>query len=421
VARWVVAGDVAEVMGFDLAVPLRCGPGDVHGARVAVRRLRSDLRTFRSLVDAAWVDARRAELGPVGAALAPIRHIDVVLGYVMSAVEDRPRCDREVGVLATQLLDMRVEACRRLRVVLGGDGFLGSVVELARAASELPVDAHPLSDAQEPAADVLPGLVRRPWRHLKQAAGALDRESGRGADRDDLRVWARHCRYAAEGCAPVLGEAAWRLADAATALHGVLGDLNDATMVARWLDDPPADLTVPPGLRRRLSGMLGEVATTAEAAWPGMLERVLAAKAATQTPTGARPVTAAGGVVWRRGPGGVEVLVVHRPQHGDWSLPKGGAYPGERAEVCALREVEEETGLRCRLGAELLPVGYRNQNGRRKTVRYWAMTPVGGVFTPQAEVDEVRWLPLADALGLVGRARDWTVLAALPAALEVAR
>ena len=62
-------------------------------------------------------------------------------------------------------------------------------------------------------------------------------------------------------------------------------------------------------------------------------------------------VRAAGGVVSRRNERGeVEVLLVHRPHHGDWSFPKGKLEPGETDEECALREVWEETGLRCRLG-----------------------------------------------------------------------
>ena len=66
-------------------------------------------------------------------------------------------------------------------------------------------------------------------------------------------------------------------------------------------------------------------------------------------------VKAAGSVVWRRGAGGIEVAVAHRPHRGDWSLPKGKLDPGEAWEEAALREVEEEIGLRCKLGRELSP------------------------------------------------------------------
>ena len=104
-------------------------------------------------------------------------------------------------------------------------------------------------------------------------------------------------------------------------------------------------------------------------------------------------VRAAGGVVVRDG----TVAVVHRPRYDDWSLPKGKLDPGESWEQAALREVEEEIGLRCRLGAELSPVEYTDRKGRTKMVRYWLMEPVGGEFVPNEEVDEVRWMPYAQA------------------------
>ncbi len=124
-------------------------------------------------------------------------------------------------------------------------------------------------------------------------------------------------------------------------------------------------------------------------------------------------VQAAGGVVWRRGSGGLEILLVHRPKYDDWSLPKGKLDAGETSEKAALREVEEETGLRCSLGAELPPVTYADRHGRAKVVRYWAMEPVGGQFSPNHEVDEVRWVTPAGAGALLSYARDRRVTESL--------
>ena len=120
-------------------------------------------------------------------------------------------------------------------------------------------------------------------------------------------------------------------------------------------------------------------------------------------------VRAAGGVVLRDG----RVAVVHRPRYDDWSLPKGKLDPGESFEDAALREVEEETGLRCRLVRELPAVEYEVR-GRPKLVRYWAMevedeTP----FVPGDEVDEVRWLDPTEALALLTYERDREVLRAV--------
>ncbi|HSH59858.1 MAG TPA: NUDIX hydrolase [Acidimicrobiales bacterium] len=131
---------------------------------------------------------------------------------------------------------------------------------------------------------------------------------------------------------------------------------------------------------------------------------------------GEERVRAAGGVVWRRqeeGAGVTEVLLVHRPKYDDWSLPKGKNEPGESDEDCALREVHEETGLSCELGAHLGDIFYTDQKGRPKTARFWAMHPTGGAFTPNEEVDEVKWLPVPDALTAVTRRQDGDVIGLL--------
>lgn len=126
------------------------------------------------------------------------------------------------------------------------------------------------------------------------------------------------------------------------------------------------------------------------------------------------PVRAAGGVVWRPSAGGdVEVLLVHRPKYHDWTIPKGKADPGESDEDCALREVEEETGLCCELGEHLADVAYVDGRGRPKVARYWSMRPVSGSFVPGDEVDEVLWLPLGEAARRLTYERDAPVLLAL--------
>ena len=118
-------------------------------------------------------------------------------------------------------------------------------------------------------------------------------------------------------------------------------------------------------------------------------------------------IRAAGGLVWTRwGNGPLRILVVHRPKYDDWSLPKGKANAGESDSICALREVEEETGLSCSLGEELGSSRYLDRKGRAKSVRYWAMEPLGGRFIPNQEIDEVRWLPAEEAARLLSYERD---------------
>ena len=122
-------------------------------------------------------------------------------------------------------------------------------------------------------------------------------------------------------------------------------------------------------------------------------------------------IRAAGGVVRRRrADGGDEIVLVHRPAYDDWSLPKGKLEDGEREEDAALREVEEETGLQCRLERELATTRYRDARGRRKTVRYWLMEPVSGTLAAANEVDDARFVLLDEARELLTYARDVEVL-----------
>jgi 8-oxo-dGTP diphosphatase len=114
-------------------------------------------------------------------------------------------------------------------------------------------------------------------------------------------------------------------------------------------------------------------------------------------------VKAAGGVVLRDG----RIAVVHRPRYDDWSLPKGKLDPGESWEECALREVREETGLHCTLAGELSHTSYTDRKGRTKVVRYWLMTITGmEPFTPDDEVDELRWLEPRQAAALLSYPHD---------------
>jgi 8-oxo-dGTP pyrophosphatase MutT (NUDIX family) len=125
-------------------------------------------------------------------------------------------------------------------------------------------------------------------------------------------------------------------------------------------------------------------------------------------------VKAAGGVVLRRtNSGRWEVAVVHRPVRNDWSLPKGKLEAGETYEDCALREVEEETGLACQLSRFVGCTEYRDRRGRPKSVAYWLMIPGEGEFVPSDEVDELRWMELGIAERALSYERDRDLLASL--------
>jgi 8-oxo-dGTP diphosphatase len=127
-----------------------------------------------------------------------------------------------------------------------------------------------------------------------------------------------------------------------------------------------------------------------------------------------RVVRAAGGLVWRRdGTGELEVVIVHRPQYDDWSFPKGKVKKGEDERHAALREVEEETSLRCSLGIEVGESRYVDARGRQKVARFWEMTPVRGTLAPANEIDDARWSGIEAAVGSLTYDRDRALLARL--------
>jgi 8-oxo-dGTP diphosphatase len=130
-------------------------------------------------------------------------------------------------------------------------------------------------------------------------------------------------------------------------------------------------------------------------------------------------VRAAGGLVVRRRNGELEIVVVHRPVHQDWSFPKGKLEEGETFEEAALREVEEETGMICRLVRFIGHTEYVDRKGRPKAVAYWVMVPVAGEFGRNDEVDELRWLGLGQASHLLSYPRDRELVAVLQAADQV--
>ena len=108
------------------------------------------------------------------------------------------------------------------------------------------------------------------------------------------------------------------------------------------------------------------------------------------------------------------VLLVHRPKYDDWAFPKGKLEDGETWEQGALREVEEETGLRCTLGPYVGSTRYAVPQGE-KEVRYFLLASEGEAVASN-EVDELRWVPLEGAQALLSYDYDRALLARVSAA-----
>ncbi|WP_027013468.1 NUDIX hydrolase [Corynebacterium freiburgense] len=122
-----------------------------------------------------------------------------------------------------------------------------------------------------------------------------------------------------------------------------------------------------------------------------------------------RPILAAGAVLWRGTLPNPEIATIHRPHYNDWSLPKGKVDPGEALPVTAAREIEEETGFSVQLGKLLGNISYPVGN-HTKVVFYWTAQVLDGEFSTNNEVDEIRWLPIKQALEQLSYTDDRSVV-----------
>ena len=322
-----IAAGVTRMIRHDPGVRLGDDAEHVHQARVGTRRLRSDLRTFRPLLDGEWVMKVRAELGWAAAALGEVRDADVLTERMQARIAELPEADARAGAaLLRRLSAQRDEARSRLLQALNSERYVALLDALAQAAAHppllvgpevvstdvvvmttesvatdgmvtggmtvaapehangygavngtaersepvlttvsllapsvesagvtgeeggaesptptfpaaavaAPVVTEPVRPGDRLAREVLPRLVRRPWRHLNQAVQALG-DHPEDEALHEVRIRSKRLRYAAEAAAPVIGKPAQRFASAVAGLQGVLGDMNDAVVAEAWL------------------------------------------------------------------------------------------------------------------------------------------------------------------------------------------
>jgi 8-oxo-dGTP pyrophosphatase MutT (NUDIX family)/phosphohistidine phosphatase SixA len=141
------------------------------------------------------------------------------------------------------------------------------------------------------------------------------------------------------------------------------------------------------------------------------------------TTTSTSPVLAAGAVCWRVVNGKVRILLVHRTQHKDISLPKGKVDPGETLPQTAVREIAEETGLVVGLGAPLGQVEYPLPSGRQKIVYYWSAEVDGHAiesarFFPNDEISALEWVSVKKARTLLTYPHDVEIVEAFSARVK---
>jgi CHAD domain-containing protein len=230
VARAAITAAVLRVLQHDAAVRLDAGPEGVHQARVGTRRLRSDLRTFAPILDNAWLESLRAELKGVADALGRVRDADVLLARLERASEELVAQDQRLAEsVRMRLRRQRAVHRRALLDVLRSDAYvvlLDRLVEAARA-------PRFTEAAGQAARDVLPPLVRRPWKKLTKAVDELEAD-GSADHRHEVRIRGKRVRYAADAASLAIKDAA-PMAKTLAAVQDVLGEEHDAVLAEEWL------------------------------------------------------------------------------------------------------------------------------------------------------------------------------------------
>jgi CHAD domain-containing protein len=230
VLRAAVATSTARLLAHDPVVRVGSDAEGVHQARVATRRIRSDLRTFGTVVDPEWDAALRAELQWLAQLLGTVRDTDVLLERLEGRLQELPSADLDAGKqLLEGLRDHRTRARDELLGAMRSERYHALLDHLVAASRHIP----PSHDGA--ALDLeLGDLVKKPWKKLR---AAVDRLGDEPADEalHAVRIKAKRCRYAAEAVASAVGKEAKRFARAVEGFQEVLGDHQDAVVAGQWL------------------------------------------------------------------------------------------------------------------------------------------------------------------------------------------
>jgi CHAD domain-containing protein len=263
VVRAAVATSVARMLRHDPGIRIDRGPEDVHQARVATRRLRSDLQTFGSLMDPALAGELRAELRWVARLLGTLRDTDVLLARFRARAEALPVQDMSAArALVRGLRRSRARGLRDLLAAMREERYVRLLERLVAEAREPSV----LSTASSPAEGLAELLAERAAA-LHEMAGGLGEEPPDAA-LHGVRIASKRLRYAAEALAPVLGKPVARVARAAVGLQDVLGDHHDAVVAGGWLRERAVVSPAGAFVAGEMAAAEREDEMRARAAWP---------------------------------------------------------------------------------------------------------------------------------------------------------
>jgi CHAD domain-containing protein len=204
----------------------------LHQMRVATRRLRSDLRTFRTLLDEAWATGLSEELRWIGDLLGAVRDADVQLGRLESMAPDLVT---DLSPICYRLTDGRERGRKALLAALRSERYVSLLDRMVDAVRNPMITG----DAAQPSVEVLPGILAKAWKRIRREANAL-RAGGTDAEYHAVRIRAKRLRYAAEAIGPALPnkhrDAVATVAGKAAGLQDLLGGLHDDIVMRDQLE-----------------------------------------------------------------------------------------------------------------------------------------------------------------------------------------
>jgi CHAD domain-containing protein len=228
--RYDLGAAVLRLLRHDPVVRLGKDPEGVHQARVATRRFRSSLRTFRPVLDEGWTVRLRERAKWLADRLGAVRDADVLLARLESRLAELPETDaRGAGWLLQRLRRERGGARSALLAVMREDAYVRLLDDLLDAANQPEV-----LDGDRPAAATLVPGVATTWRKLRKEVRQAGEEPT-DAQLHRIRIRAKRSRYAAEALAPVVGKPAEAYAEACELIQEILGDHHDAVVAQDWL------------------------------------------------------------------------------------------------------------------------------------------------------------------------------------------
>jgi CHAD domain-containing protein len=264
VVRRELATSVVRLLRHDAGVRLGEDPEAVHQARVATRRVRSALRTFRDVIEPDWGRSLRDRSKAIADALGAVRDTEVLRDRLRSREPSLPEGDgKGLDELVTMLEVNREEAREQLLAAIREPTYVALLDELVEAARAPRV----LEDvAGSPATEELPSALERPWHHLEDAVDEA-REDPSDASLHAVRIRAKRARYAAEAVSPVFGKRAEAFAEAAADLQDALGEHQDSVVARAWLRDA-ASRGADAFVAGELSAIEAADAAAIRATWP---------------------------------------------------------------------------------------------------------------------------------------------------------